>query len=41
MAKYQDIIEFVDDDHRILSSQVLGTDGQRQPFMKAHYRRKE
>jgi hypothetical protein len=41
MAKYQDIIEFIDHDHRILSSQMLGTDGQWQPFMKAHYRRKK
>ena len=39
MAKYQDIIEFVSDDHRILSSQFLGEDGQWVPFMKAHYRR--
>jgi hypothetical protein len=41
MAKYQDIIEFINDDHRTLSSQVLGPDGQWQPFMKAHYRRKK
>ncbi len=40
MAKYQDIIEFVTDDYRILSSQMLGSDGQWTPFMKAHYRRK-
>lgn len=40
MAKYQDIIEFVDNDHRILSSQFMGADGQWHPFMKAHYRRK-
>ena len=40
LAKYQDIIEFVSDDHRTLSSQILGDDGQWQPFMKAHYRRK-
>lgn len=39
MAKYQDIIEFVTDDYRILSSQMLGNDGQWIPFMKAHYRR--
>ena len=41
MAKYQDIIEFVSDDHRTLSSQVLGDDGQWHPFMQAHYRRKK
>lgn len=40
MSKYQDIIEFVSDDHRTLSSQVLGPDGVWIPFMKAHYRRK-
>jgi hypothetical protein len=39
LAKYQDIIEFVSDDHRTLSSQVLGPEGQWMPFMKAHYRR--
>lgn len=40
MAKYQDIIELVTDDYRILSSQVLGSDGQWTRFMTAHYRRK-
>jgi len=40
MAKYQDIIEFLSDNHRTLSSQFLGPDGQWVPFMKAHYRRK-
>ena len=40
MAKYQDIIEFVDDNYRTLSSQLLGPDGKWVPFMKAHYRRK-
>lgn len=40
MSKYQDIIEFVDDNHRTLSSQTLGPDGKWVPFMKAHYRRK-
>ena len=39
MVQYQDIIEFVSDDHRTLSSQTLGADGQWVPFMKAHYRR--
>lgn len=41
MAKYQDIIEFITDDHRVLRSQVQGPDGQWQPFMKADYRRKK
>lgn len=39
MAKYQDIIEFKSDDHRILASQVLGDDGKWNRFMTAHYRR--
>jgi hypothetical protein len=41
MAKYQDIIEFVSDDHRTLSAQVLGDDGRWTRFMTAHYRRKK
>jgi hypothetical protein len=40
MAKYQDIIEFVNDDHRTLTARVLGPDGQWHSMMKAHYRRK-
>jgi hypothetical protein len=39
-SKYVDSIEFVDDDHRILRSRVLGDDGNWIPFMTAHYRRK-
>lgn len=39
MAKYQDIIELVSDDHYILSSQILAPDGRWIPFMTAHYRR--
>jgi hypothetical protein len=41
MGKYQDVIEFKSDDHRILSSQVLGDDGKWQRFMTATYRRKK
>lgn len=41
MAKYQDVIEFKSDDHRILASQVLGDDGKWNRFMTAHYRRKK
>jgi hypothetical protein len=40
MAKWQDSIEFLGEDHRTLSSQYLGPDGKWVPFMKAHYRRK-
>src|SRR5262245_52186554 len=39
MAKYQDVIEFVSDDHRTLSSQVLGPDGKWTRFMTGHQRR--
>lgn len=39
MAKYQDIIEIIDENNRILSSRVLLADGTWQPFMKAHYQR--
>ena len=41
LAKYQDVIEFKSDDHRILSSQILGEDGKWNRFMTAHYRRKK
>lgn len=40
MAKYQDIIEFISDDHRTLSSQIYA-DGKWQRFMLAHYRRRK
>ena len=40
MAKYQDIIEFINDDYRTLTSRSPGPDGQWNEFMKAHYRRK-
>jgi hypothetical protein len=40
MAKYKDIITFVDDDHRMLTSRMLGDDGEWSEFMTAHYRRK-
>lgn len=38
-ASYQDIIEVVSDDHRILTSRTRGDDGQWTQFMTAHYRR--
>jgi hypothetical protein len=39
MAKYQDVIEFVDDDHRTLKSQIQQPDGSWLHFMTAHYHR--
>jgi hypothetical protein len=39
MAKYQDRIELESDDHRVLTSHVLGVDGEWHGFMTAHYRR--
>ena len=39
MAPYQDIFELVDDNHRILRSQVQGEDGTWTQFMTAHYYR--
>ena len=41
LAKYQDLIELVSDDHRVLRSQILGDDGSWNPFMKINYRRKK
>ena len=39
MVKYQDIIEWVDDDHRLLLGQIQGDDGQWQQFMRSDYYR--
>ncbi len=39
MARYQDRIEFLDQDHRTLSSGLIGPDGTWERFMTAHYRR--
>lgn len=41
MSKYQDVIEFMSDDHRVLTSRTLGEDGQWHHFMTAHYHRKK
>jgi hypothetical protein len=41
LAKYRDVIEFKNDNHRVLTSHVLGEDGKWNQFMTAHYRRKE
>ncbi|OPZ83946.1 MAG: hypothetical protein BWY76_02054 [bacterium ADurb.Bin429] len=40
LARFQDITEFVSDDHRILTSRMLDENGQWHQFMTAHYRRK-
>ena len=39
MAKYKDVIELKSDDHRVLTSNVLGDDGKWHHFMTATYRR--
>lgn len=39
LVKYQDMITFKSDDHRILTSQVLDENGTWVHFMTAHYRR--
>jgi hypothetical protein len=41
MAQYKDIIEFKSDDHRVLTSRMLGDDGIWHEFMTAHYRRRK
>lgn len=40
-AKYQDVIEFHDDDYRTLKGHMMGPDGQWQQMMVCHYRRKK
>jgi hypothetical protein len=41
MTKYKDMIEWKNDDYRLLSAQALGDDGQWHGFMTADYRRKK
>jgi hypothetical protein len=38
-AKYRDIVEMVNDDHRIVSSQMQNADGSWTPFMSGQFRR--
>lgn len=40
IAKYQDIISFVADDHRVFTARIQNDDGSWNEFMKANYRRK-
>jgi hypothetical protein len=39
-AKYKDIIEFRSDDHRVMTSRMLGEDGEWREVMTAEYRRR-
>lgn len=41
MAKYRDTIRLESDDHRVMTSSVLGDDGSWTQFMTSHYRRKK
>lgn len=41
MAQYQDVIEFLSDDHRTLTGRIKMPDGNWVQFMRAHYRRKK
>jgi hypothetical protein len=41
ITPYKDIIEFVSNDHKILTSQILMDDGTWNQFMTAHYYRKQ
>ncbi len=41
MAKYRDVIEFKNDNHRVLTSHMLGDDGNWHQFMTANYQRQQ
>ena len=39
LVRYRDVVEIKSDDHRVLTSHMLGDDGAWRQFMVAHYRR--
>jgi hypothetical protein len=39
MAQYKDVLEFKSEDHRVLTSYVLGEGGEWRRIMRANYRR--
>ncbi len=41
IAKYKDVIEFKSDDLRVMTSHILGDDGQWHQFMTVNYQRKK
>ena len=41
MTRFKDVIEVRNNDHRILTSHIMGNDGNWRHFMTAHYRRKK
>lgn len=41
MTKYKDVIEFKNNDHRVMTSHGQGADGKWTPIMTAHYRRRK
>ncbi len=41
IAQFKDVIEVKSDDHRVLTSHLLGDDGEWLAFMTAHYRRQK